>query len=96
MTEYALLQRAEADLFDIYVYGYRQFGEAQADAYAADLERAFQLLADQPQLGRKADAIRTGVRRHEHASHIVLYEKTDTGVLILALIHGRSVRRLAL
>ncbi|WP_449411281.1 type II toxin-antitoxin system RelE/ParE family toxin [Methylobacterium komagatae] len=96
MTEYALTKRAEADLIDIYVYGFHQFGEAQADAYAADLERAFRLLADQPQLGRKADAIRPGVRRHEHASHIVLYEETDTGVLILALVHGRSVRRLAL
>ena len=40
--------------------------------------------------------IRPGVRRHEHASHVILYESVGTGVLILALVHRRSVRRLTL
>ena len=47
-------------------------------------------------MGRKADAIRPGVHRHEHASHVILYEVVTGGVLILAIIHGRSMRRLAL
>ena len=37
-----------------------------------------------------------GHRRHEHKSHVILYEPTDDGVLILAVVHGRSVRRLKL
>ncbi|MDP4026604.1 type II toxin-antitoxin system RelE/ParE family toxin [Methylobacterium sp. NEAU 140] len=96
MSDYTLTQRAEADLFDIFVYGYRQFGVRQAEAYAASLEHAFRLLADNPGLGRKAEAIRAGVRRHECASHVILYEPADSGVLILAVVHGRSVERLAL
>ncbi|UIN38444.1 type II toxin-antitoxin system RelE/ParE family toxin [Methylobacterium oryzae] len=96
MSDYTLTWKAEADLFDIAVHGYRQFGVHQAEAYAAGLERAFQLLADNPGMGRKADAIRPGVHRHEHASHVILYEVVTGGVLILAIIHGRSVRRFAL
>ncbi len=96
MTDYTLTARAEADLFQIAVYGYRQFGVRQAEAYAADLEHTFQLLADNPGMGRKADAIQPGVHRHEHASHVILYEPADDGVLILAIVDGRSVRRLAL
>lgn len=96
MTDYTLTRRAEADLFDIAVHGYRQFGSRQAEAYAAGLEHAFRLLADNPQMGRTADAIRPGVRRHEHAAHVILYESAASGVLILAIVHGRSVSRLTL
>ncbi len=37
MSDYRLTKRAEADLFDIAVHGYRQFGARQAEAYAAGL-----------------------------------------------------------
>lgn len=47
-------------------------------------------------MGRKADVIRPGVHRHEHASHVILYEVSDGGVLILAIVHARSIRRLTL
>ncbi|WP_342165972.1 type II toxin-antitoxin system RelE/ParE family toxin [Methylobacterium sp. SD21] len=96
MCDYRLTKRAEADLFDIAVHGYRQFGARQAEAYAAGLEHAFELLADNPGMGRRADVIRPGVHRHEHASHVILYESVGDGVLILAIVHRRSVRRLTL
>ncbi|SDN67772.1 toxin ParE1/3/4 [Methylobacterium phyllostachyos] len=47
-------------------------------------------------MGRKADAIRPGVHRHDYAAHVILYEPAEGGVLILAIIHGRSVRGLDL
>ena len=47
-------------------------------------------------MGRKADAIRPGVHRHEYAAHVILYEPVEGGILILAIIHGRSVRGLDL
>lgn len=96
MSDYTLTARAEADLFDIAVTGYRQFGIRQAEAYAGGLEHAFRLLADDPRMGRKADAIRPGVHRHECAAHVILYEPVEGGVLILAIVHRRSVRRLGL
>jgi plasmid stabilization system protein ParE len=57
MSEYALTRRAEADLFDIFLFGYEQFGVRQAEIYAAELEHTFQLLADNPRMGREAAAI---------------------------------------
>jgi len=47
-------------------------------------------------MGRSAAGIAPGVRRHEHGSHVILYREVDGGVLILALVHGRSVRGLEL
>ncbi|GJE36874.1 type II toxin-antitoxin system RelE/ParE family toxin [Methylobacterium persicinum] len=95
MSDYTLTRKAEADLFEIAVHGYRQFGVRQAEAYAAGLDQTFALLADNPGMGRRADAIRPGVHRHEHASHVILYERVEGGVLILAVVHRRSVRRLS-
>lgn len=94
MSSFRLSQRADSDLLDIFVYGIEQFGEAQAERYQIDMTRCFGLLADNPRMGRPADSIAPGVRRHEHASHVILYEEDADGVLILAVVHGRNVRHL--
>ncbi|MFA6965239.1 type II toxin-antitoxin system RelE/ParE family toxin [Bosea sp. (in: a-proteobacteria)] len=96
LNSYGLTQRARNDLFDIFVYGCDQFGETQAEAYAAGFEHVFQLLADNPGLGRKAEGIASGAQRHEHGSHVILYEEAPFGIMILAIVHGSSVQRLAL
>lgn len=96
MNSYALTKRAEADLFDVFLFGYEQFGEKQAEAYAAELEYVFQLLADNPRMGREAEIIAHGIRRHEHESHVILYEIASGGILIHAIVHASSVKRLAL
>jgi toxin ParE1/3/4 len=52
------------------------------------------MLAENPRMGRAADAIAAGIRRHEHGNHVILYEERPGDILILALVHVRSVRRL--
>jgi toxin ParE1/3/4 len=96
VSSFGLTERADADLFDLTLYGMKQFGARQAEAYAAELERIFQLIADTPRMGRKADGIRPGVRRHEHGSHIILYEEAPSGITVLAIVHKSSVKRLTL
>lgn len=96
MSSYRLTERAEADVFDIFLFGFEQFGRMQASRYRDELAACFQLLAENPRMGRPAESIAPGVRRHEHGSHVILYEIADDGVLILAVVHGRSVRRLKL
>ncbi|MCO6441977.1 MAG: type II toxin-antitoxin system RelE/ParE family toxin [Nitrococcus mobilis] len=34
-------------------------------------------------------AIRPGIRRHEHESHVIFYREDDGGILVLAVIHRR-------
>jgi toxin ParE1/3/4 len=96
MASFALTKRAEADLYDIALFGYERFGESQTHAYLGELERVFGLLSGQPRMGRKAETIAPGVRRHEHGSHVILYEEAPAGVRILAVVHASSVRWLSL
>jgi plasmid stabilization system protein ParE len=45
MARVELSQAADRDLNDIYIYSYREFGEAKAEAYLHALEQCFEQLA---------------------------------------------------
>lgn len=75
----------------IYLFGAERFGRAQAVAYQEQLEQCFDLLAENPRMGRLAPALGSRIRRHEHGSYVVLYRDEDDHVLVLAVIHGSSV-----
>jgi toxin ParE1/3/4 len=94
VSEYRLTKRADNDLLEIFIYGIEQFGEAQAERYQHQMIDCFRLLASNPRVGRMAETIGNGVRRHEHGRHVVLYEDAPYGVLILALVHAQNIRRL--
>jgi len=94
VPEYRLTRAAEDDVLDAFIYGLEAFGPAKAGDYRQDLARCFALLADNPRLGRKADMAAPGARRHEHGRHVIFYEEQPYGVLILAVIHERSIRGL--
>ncbi len=96
MRRFHLSRRAEDDVTEIFAFGYAFFGEAQAERYADGMKDAFALLARNPRMERSAEAVAPGIRRHEYRSHVILYEEMPDGVLILAVVHGRSVRRLSL
>lgn len=96
MNSYRLTKRAEAEVLDIFIYGIERFGPAQARRYGDELAHCFQLLADTPHMGRPAGTVGVGVHRHEFRSHVILYEPAADGIVVLAVIHGRSVRRLEL
>jgi toxin ParE1/3/4 len=96
MGEYRLTPAADRDLLDILIYGVERFGHMQADAYRRELLDCFALIADHPAIGRRADAVGVGVRRHEHGSHIMFYEQEPQGVAILAIVHVRSIRRVTI
>jgi toxin ParE1/3/4 len=96
MSSYRVSERANDDLLDIYLYGVEQFGPLQAVEYQLSLHHCFQLLAENPRMGRTSETIREGLRRHEHGSHVILYRPEADHILIVAVLHGRSVRGLKL
>ncbi|MDW5313024.1 type II toxin-antitoxin system RelE/ParE family toxin [Rhizobium sp. PL01] len=96
MISYTLTERAEDDLLALFLDGIEMFGLAQARRYKDELDRCFQLIASRPQMGRLAPLIGEGVRRHEHQSHIILYEEARETLIILALVPAKSVRLLKL
>lgn len=54
MNSYRLTARAESEILDIFIYGIEQFGLRQARLYKDDMEDCFQLLVDNPRMGRPA------------------------------------------
>src|SRR5260370_18774410 len=94
MKRYRLTEQSADDIFDNYLNCIQHFGLEQARQYSDSLTGCFDMLAENPRMGRVADAIPTGIRRHEHGSHVILYEERPNDVLIIALIHVRSIRRL--
>ena len=89
MAHYELSELSDRDLGEIYAYTFRQFGEAQADAYFSALEDCLIRLAESPRLGRAIDHIRVGYRRFEHRSHVIFYRETERGVLVVRVLHER-------
>lgn len=94
MSSYRLTEDAERQVIDIFLYGFETVGPGKARLYKAELESVFRLLAEHPRMGRATDAVAPGVRRHEHESHVIFYEIQDDGILILAVLHGHSVKHL--
>ena len=89
MTDYRLTSRAEADLAGIADYTIEAFGIEQARRYRDDLEACFRNLAENPRLGRSAEALAPGLRRLEHRAHAVFYAEDKDGVLIVRILHAR-------
>ncbi|TKB93177.1 MAG: type II toxin-antitoxin system RelE/ParE family toxin [Nitrospira sp.] len=89
MASYSLSSKAAADLEDIYEYTIIHFGLEQARVYLLGLHGRFQMLAEQPTQGRKADELAPGLRRVEYQSHVVFYIPKDHGVLIVRVLHQR-------
>ncbi|MEN9896294.1 MAG: hypothetical protein RIR97_2146 [Pseudomonadota bacterium] len=96
MSRVILTRRAEADIIDILTYSIEKFGRRKALEYQLSLESCFELLALNPLMGRPAPQIDKDVRRHEHESHVILYEHANDHVIVLALVHKRNVRKLKL
>lgn len=96
VSSYTLSDRADANLLNIFLFGIGRFGIRQAERYRSDLHDCFTLLARHPQAGRLSPSVRKGVRRHEHASHVILYRETADGIVILAVLHQRQLRGLRL
>lgn len=90
MARYSLSNVADEKIESIYEYSLLNFGEAQADAYFLGLHELFELLADNPVMGRKEPELGDDVRRFLYEAHIVFYRPLSDGILILDL---RGVRQ---
>lgn len=91
MAKFRFSRRAEADLLRIGEYTLHKWGEAQAIRYISELEVCCQMLADNPNLGRRCDVIRPGLRRHEHGKHVMFFRQERAGILVSRILHQRML-----
>ena len=89
MAAYSLSEKAVSDLDGIYEFTILNFGLEQARSYLLGLHERFQILADNPGVGRSAAQLAPELRRHEYQSHIIFYIPKEKGVLIVRVLHER-------
>jgi len=82
---------AATDLLRIGLYSLETWGEDQAARYLDQLEECCQMLAERPNLGRPCSEIRPGLRRMEHASHVIFYRPKRGGILVSRILHKRML-----
>ncbi|PIE41366.1 MAG: plasmid stabilization protein [Gammaproteobacteria bacterium] len=91
MSEYRLSEAAEQDLRDMYEFGFREFGELQADQFYNKLFDRIELMIDSPMLGKAADEIYPGLRRFEFTPYVVFYQIKDYGIYVLRLLRQSQI-----
>ncbi|SDQ88801.1 toxin ParE1/3/4 [Rhizobiales bacterium GAS191] len=87
MTLYVLRPRAQRDIEEIWDYTAATWSVAQAEAYIRQIQRSFEMLADDPRRGRNCEDIRAGYRRFRTGSHFIFYRTLEDGVDIVRILH---------
>lgn len=87
---YELTEPAQADIESIAEYTASKWGFDQAGAYLDLLIERFIALALQPEIGIAHFEFGEAVRAFPAGSHIIYYQQTDFGVLVLRVLHQRQ------
>jgi toxin ParE1/3/4 len=93
VNRYALSGAADGDIRDIFRSSVSLWGLERAETYVMDLHRVLETLGAFPHLGRDAGDLRPGYARFEHQSHAIFYRRTDTGILVIRILHRRQQAR---
>jgi len=87
LPKYRLTSEARSDIRKILDFTQDKWGTAQAEKYSQKMQDCFQMLAENPMLGRSCDRIRQGLHRIEHERHVVFYLLEPTSVRIVRVLH---------
>jgi toxin ParE1/3/4 len=85
---YRLAALAEQDLEEIWSHVAEDASPATADRLIDAMIDRFELLAEQPRMGRLRPEFGTGIRSFAVENHVVYY-RHDADVLIARVLHGR-------
>ncbi len=78
---------AKQDLQAIWLYSFKNWGEKQADKYFDELNEAFCLIAENPEIGFTCDYIREGYRQFHINCHFIFYRITPTKIHVVRVLH---------
>ena len=89
MAGYALSPAARADLEEIWDYTVERWGEAQAERYIRDIQKACEALSGGALVSRSAGDIRAGYRKAAVGSHVIYFRARSDPVQIVRILHRR-------
>ncbi len=84
---YSLSNKASTDLDSILDYSIINFGANVMINYHKSLEKCFETLDGNPDLGTEVEHIRPDYLCFEHRSHLIFYKKTNQDILIIRILH---------
>ena len=88
MRLFLLTSAARNDMMNIGRFTGERWGTQQRNTYLKQLDGAFKLLAQQPEIGKDAAPIKPGYRKFVQGSHIVFYRMgTDSKILVIRVLH---------
>jgi toxin ParE1/3/4 len=87
-VSYRLSSWAEQDLDEVWLYGAEDASPTTADRLIDDIVDRFDLLAEQPRMGRLRPEFGAGVRSISVENHVIYYQH-DGDVVIARVLHGR-------
>lgn len=83
--------KALNDIEQLYLNGADRFGDAQAERLHREIYARFDLLSDNPLIGRDRGDIAPGLRLYFLPAPVVIaYRSTDEALFILRVFHGRE------
>lgn len=78
---------AEADLRSIDSFSRERYGNAVTDEYMAEIDAAFERLADYPELGRPVKSGKVPLRVTKAGRHRIFYYFDGQRIVIVRLLH---------
>lgn len=81
---------AVADLSDIWEYTSEAWSNEQADRYLQALNKAFQVLADFPEIARLRTEFTPPVRIHSFRKHLIIYRTDNDRIDVIRIVHSRG------
>ena len=89
MADFRLTPEAERDLELIWSYTAKQWSAKQADSYIDALTSAFAVLSKSPKSAPSCSHIRPGYRRWGVERHMIYFRESDSGIVIVRVLHDR-------
>lgn len=86
---YRVTPRAQQDLRNIGRYTFKKWGREQRNAYLRAIERRFELIADNPHIGRHRPDVKEGYYSFPQGSHVIFYLIRENGIDIIGIPHQR-------
>ena len=84
---YSIRALARADLEEIWVFTFEEWGLEQADKYLNLLFSRFEWLSKNPYTGKDRDDIKNGYYCFPEGMHLVFYTMTEYGIDIIGIPH---------
>ncbi len=87
MSRVQISAEAEGDIDQIAAHTLATWGWRQTNKFLAKLEDGFELLAQNPSIGRSCEPLHAGLQRFEIGMHVIFYISKQGTILIVRVLH---------